>query len=232
MSSLITPADLRDTSYFPTWSTCPALLQLVAHPDTSHLPTHAWFLLVQIVTIDYVNVDPINDTPGDMKFKLLVADRTGTQFNVLLRVSDEDSWYFPLYMLVEGYTLVLQGAVRSWLTLEEHGVVFQDMGRVKFVPYTLGYMMRINTRLIEARRMNGDKHVCFVCDGDCEDADKARCDGCGFFYFCCEECHYKGHNVTWHGLECSILKEHDMAALFSGNWHDILEFSNIVLPRV
>ncbi|KAJ0425022.1 hypothetical protein BJY00DRAFT_308906 [Aspergillus carlsbadensis] len=216
--------DLQDRAICPTFETLPTEIDLVLNPE--EWPARGRFLMVQVLSVERI---------GDYRACIRVFDKDHIQFDVALEFHDQgvEAWKFPIHNIQITSTLIIRDAALSQLATGELGVNVPSAKKLKIIPYTMGYLLRTSKRLLTTRTPQDEDNACFTCQKTkgARGEKLARCDGCSLFYFCNKICQMRSLTYKWHCLECEILQDKDLAAMFTGYWDDVREFSSPTLVQ-
>ncbi|KAL3441855.1 hypothetical protein BJX65DRAFT_313393 [Aspergillus insuetus] len=213
--------DLKDHRLYPTYITLATEIDLVLSPADWH--HRGWFLAVEVVTVQRIE---------GYRALLRVFDQDKTEFDLIIQFQGNEPWAFPLDKVRETDALLIRDPVLSQLPNGELGVTIIGTKQIKVIPYLIKYLKRTSQRLVKARSPKNGQNVCFVCDKTgTEEEPVSRCDGCLLFFFCSQVCRAKALTSHWHALECLMLQDDDVGAMFAGNWEDVRKFSRTFLEK-
>ncbi|KAL2847579.1 hypothetical protein BJX68DRAFT_267983 [Aspergillus pseudodeflectus] len=213
--------DMKNHILYPTYMTLPTEIDLVLSPG--HWQARGWFLAVEVLSVERIE---------GYKALLRVFDQEKIEFDLIIEFQGTEAWTFPLDKVRETDALFIRDAVMSQLPNGELGVTVVGTKQIKVIPYALLYLKNTSKHLVKARTQKNGHHVCFYCQKTGTEEERVPpCEGCLLFYFCSNACRAKAMNYKWHYLQCQMLQDDDVGAVFAGNWEDVREFSSTFLVK-
>ncbi|KAL5341067.1 hypothetical protein BJX70DRAFT_396124 [Aspergillus crustosus] len=164
--------------------------------------------------------------------ELLVKDFSDRNFKVgfVFPIDEETNSTLHKY-LKRGCTILILAVERWEMPDGGDGTIVGNPRQIKVLPFRLSYVKNFEYRIRLFTSVVRGKRLCYGC-GDRKFAIH-RCIRCKMFYFCYKQCQAYGDEQGNHLIECRILRDRDMAAIFRGQWNELEEFSSLSLrPQV
>ncbi|KAL4928807.1 zinc finger MYND domain-containing protein [Aspergillus undulatus] len=133
----------------------------------------------------------------------------------------------PAKYLKRGCTILILAAVRQDKPSWGEGFEVKDPGLVKILPFRLHDLIHLQERVTEFQSVLGKKRLCYGCEK--RHSVTHRCPRCTMFYFCKRECQVAGIHQGNHNWDCTVLRDPDMLALFTGRGHELERFGSVSL---
>ncbi|KAL4966143.1 uncharacterized protein BDV14DRAFT_199275 [Aspergillus stella-maris] len=159
-------------------------------------------------------------------FPVSVDDDSGVFGDGESHATDDEGGCLPARYLKRACTILILHAVRHDMPEWGEGFEVRDVGLVKILPFPLKFLLDLDDRLDTFQSLIGRRRLCLGCDK--RQYPMHRCPRCKMFYFCNRECQ-EAAKKTGHAIDCSILCDPDVEALFLGWTNELENFASVSL---
>ncbi|KAG6026469.1 hypothetical protein E4U19_002594 [Claviceps sp. Clav32 group G5] len=122
----------------------------------------------------------------------------------------------------EGHTVAILDAVQHVFEFGPPGIRHVAPRMVKIFPLSLATMLALNDKVRTfSSRQQDDTTTCHGCGVKAPAASMKRCSMCFSFWYCNKECQAAGWTTKAHKVDCKILRDTDLRALFLINWDEV-----------
>ncbi|KAL4883152.1 hypothetical protein BJY04DRAFT_216450 [Aspergillus karnatakaensis] len=135
---------------------------------------------------------------------------------------DSDIATIQRHLLTVGYTVLILNGVLCQMPAGGDGAVVSNPRFVKILPCSLAVIRTLAERISLLDSVDGGTHKCYRCGA--ENTHIQTCPLCQMFPFCYGGCQALPLVQDNHDIDCAILRDPDMAALFRKDWRKLTEF--------
>ncbi|KAL4928806.1 uncharacterized protein BDV17DRAFT_291432 [Aspergillus undulatus] len=199
--------NLRDCARFPTLSNLPSFLS--SQTSSPSLPPIRECFVAEILSIEQW-------TPA-YHTRLLVEDFNRTTATLGCSFPQDERGGLLVSSLQPGYALLVLNPYKQMLKHGKIGIEIGDVSRVKVLPFNMQALIRLNNTLLEFTSEIGGKR-CYGCRMRFDSKFFQVCEKCRFIFFCGIACQRESIADGNHQLDCDILRDPDLEALFKGKW--------------
>ncbi|KAG6293350.1 hypothetical protein E4U09_003029 [Claviceps aff. purpurea] len=163
----------------------------------------------------------IVETQFPHRLELEVKDVHGKKIKLHFATNDRVKGLKP-GQYRDGHTVAILDAVQHVFEFKPPGIRHVAPRMAKVFPLSLATMLALNDKVRTfSSRQQDDMTTCHGCGVKAPAASMKRCSRCFSFWYCSKECQAAGWTTKAHKVDCKILQDTDLRALFLINWDEV-----------